>query len=165
MPSSRAGNRTRRYTPGYGKLSSDRVAWLRTVPTQQIAISLVDPIGVLDKEDPDFEEKAAKSEKGDNVLLMMTVSGRRTPLTWNMSAMTTEELEATRQFFNHLFDLADPIVRERDKVAEDAYNKGDDSYTRSYRQLPQLVIRSRQESADSESLHDGSPDAPLGDGD
>lgn len=165
MPSSRAGNRTRRYTPGYGKLSSDRVAWLRTVPTNQISISVVDPIGVLDKEDPDFEQKAAKSEKGDNVLLFVTVPGRRNPLTWNISAMTSEELEAARKFFNHLFDLADPIVRERDKVAKDAYDKGDDSYTRSYRQLPQLVIRQGQESRHSESLHDGPSDAPSGDGD
>ena len=164
MPS-RAGSRTRRFHPGYGKQSSNRLAWLRTFVTHQLAVVSIDPTGVLDEEDPEFDVKIEKSEKGPNYLLLTTIPGRRKPLVWNMCAMTSEELEATRQFFNYLFDLADPIVRERDKVAEDAFSEGDDSYHRSYRQLPQFVVRARQEPSDSEGVHNRPPNASVGDGD
>lgn len=166
MPANRtrAGSRTERYRrAGYGKLHKNRIAFLRTVVTNQLALNKLNPDDVLEEDDPLREVKIQEAEKGENYLLLIPVPGRRNPLVWNICAMTTEELEATREFFNYLFDLADPIIRERDKVAEDAFSKGDDSFVRSYRQLPQLVIRSRQERTDDQGVLDGSEDAAEGD--
>jgi hypothetical protein len=105
------------------------------------------------------------SEPGVSYLVMIQVKGRRRPIFWNLSAMTEQELEVTRQFFNNAFDLAEPVARERDKVAADAFANGDDSYHRIYRQVPQFIVRERQGRADSESVLDGSEDVPPGDGD
>lgn len=159
-PRTRAGSRHARYRPGYGRVAKNRIAWLRTQVTQQLAIKVLDPKDIEETPDDTDAEiiRLSKGEDGLNYVLLITIPGRRNPLVWNFSAMTTEELQATRQFFDHLFDLADPVVRERDKVADDAYSKGDDSYSRSYRQLPQLVIREREESADSQGLRSGPED-------
>lgn len=159
---SRAGSRVPRYqqTTGMGRLSDQKRAVLVTAITRQLAIVSLDP-----KEWDEENNAKIESEQGDNIVLMITVPGSRRPLKWNLSAMTLEELEATRQFFEHLFDLADPIIRERDKVADEAFSRGDDSYNRVYRSLPQFITRPRKESPNSESVHDGPEDAPQGPGD
>lgn len=155
---SRAGSRTNRYRLGYGRIGDNRLAWLRTAITDQIAVLGV-PQGEK-KEDVELED-----EPGVSYLLVIPVPGRQRPLFWNLSGMTVEEFEATRQFFNHLFDLVDPVVRERDKVAADAFANGDDSYARIYRPTPQFVTRDRPVREHSEGVHDGLEDAPEGHGD
>lgn len=162
---SRAGSREKRYRPkvdtGFGRINDNKVGILVTSITRQLAIVALDP----ETWDAEHEVKIA-SEKGDNITLLITIPGRPRPLAWNLSGMTTEELEATRKFFDFLFDLADPIVRERDKVAQDARDQGDDSYIRVYRTLPQFFTRKRTKRTDGESVHDGPEDASdgLGDG-
>lgn len=157
---SRAGSRVPRFqTTGMGRLSPEKRAILVTSVTRQLAIVSLDP-----KEWDEENNAQLESEQGDNIVLLITVPGMRRPLRWNLSAMTTAELEATRQFFEHLFDLADPIVRERDKVANEAYERGDDSFVRVYRGLPQFITRPRKEPTDSESVHDRSEDASQGPG-
>jgi hypothetical protein len=148
---SRAGSRQGkyRYMNGFGRFAENKLGILVTSITRQLAIQALDP-NAWDEEN----DVKLKSEAGDNIVLIMPVPGRTKPLIWNMSAMTTEELEATRKFFNYLFDLADPIVRERDKVALDAHKSGDDSYIRVYRTLPQFIARSRKVDSDSEGVHE-----------
>lgn len=135
---SRAGSRTNRYRVGYGRIGDNRVAWLRTGPTGQLVLAEIDSDAVNEEADLQID-----GEEGYTYLLNIFIPGRKNPLRWNFSAMTQEELEKTRQFFNHLFDLADPVVRERDRKANEAFKKGDDSYSRIYRPVPQLVTRER----------------------
>lgn len=162
-PRTRAGSRTPRYRLGYGRQSDNKIAWLRTFVTDQLAL-----LGIDASKSETEEDITLSSEVGISYILVIPVPGRKKPLLWNLSGMTTEELEATRQFFNHLFNLVDPVVRERDKVANDAYeNEGDDSYTRLYRDVPQFVVRERPQREYSQGIHDGpEDDAPLlrGDG-
>ena len=136
---SRAGNRDPKFRPqtGLGRIGKNRLAWLRTAATGQLALLGLDP----QQFDEEFQIRETQSEEGTTYLLVLTIPGRRTPLKWNLSGMTLPELEATRRFFNLAFDLADPVVRERDKVAADASQDGDDSYSRIYRGLPEFVIR------------------------
>lgn len=136
---SRAGSRTNRYRVGYGRIGDNRVAWLRTMSTGQLVLAEIDSDAV-NEEAADLQ---IDGEAGYTYLLNIFIPGRKNPLRWNFSAMTQEELEKTRQFFNHLFDLADPVVRERDRIANEAFKKGDDSYARIYRPVPQLVTRER----------------------
>jgi hypothetical protein len=114
--------------------------------------------------DQQFEVQQYASEEGSNFVLLISIPGRTKPLTWNLSAMTAEELEATRQFFNHLFDLAEPVVNERDRIARDAFREGDDSYARSYRTPPTFVTRERKKRTNRESVQHGSSDATEGSG-
>src|SRR6478752_107741 len=148
-PQSRAGARESRFRPGYGRHSDNKIAWLRTEITNTIALLGIE-YGEKPEEDEDFY---LPPEGGTSYLLVIPVPGRRKPLMWNLSGMTIEELDATRQFFDHLFNLVDPVVRERDKVADDAYaTNGDDSFTRLYRALPQFFTRERPKREHSEGV-------------
>lgn len=134
----------------HGKLSGNRHAWVRTVIGQFIIYRHNDDI-------PD------EPKIGDTLQLMIPLPNRK-PLTMNFSALTEEELRMIKEFFNLLFDLAEPVVKARDKVAQDAFAAGDDSYSRVYRQVPQYVVRERPVTTDGESIHDGSQDVLEGDG-
>lgn len=149
MPGSRAGSRTPRFRPGYGRLSEEKVLILRTEPSRNAWVIQ------FDQETTDYENNI-ESESGDTFLLCMEIPGRPRPLIWNITGMTTEEHQATREFFSQLFDLTEPIVRERDRIAHDAANKGDDSFARIYRQLPIFVDRQGTQREDSEGIHDRS---------
>lgn len=103
------------------------------------------------------------SEKGMSYVLYLShPTGRGKPIAWNLSAMTAAELEVMRDFFNLAFDLADPVTRERDKVAHEAFEQGDDSFARVYRGLPDFVKRQGPQRENNESIHDGLESTPEG---
>jgi hypothetical protein len=102
-------------------------------------------------------------EVGQTIVFFMPRPNAR-PVQMNFTALTEEELKQTRQFFNHLFDLAEPICRERDRAAYDAFESGDDSFLRLYRQPPQLIVREGAVAPYVEGVLGGSEDVPDGDG-
>jgi hypothetical protein len=75
-------------------------------------------------------------------------------MSYNLTALTHEELLAMRELFNFAFDLAEPVILLRDRIAQDAFDKGDDSFIRVYRQAPQLIIREGTIRQDGESLRE-----------
>lgn len=133
----------RKWKPGSrftdGRMSDNRIAWLRTMIGQFV---------ILEYED---ELASDKREIGPDIRLMLTRPTGRAIL-YNFTALTAAELEETRKFFNLLFDKAEPVVKLRDKVAEDAYASGDDSYIRIYRDVPQFVVRERPVRKDSKGV-------------
>lgn len=133
---------------GTGKMSEERAAWLRTYLGQMTYMR-------YDKT-PDGDT----IENGPNVVLYVPRTGSRIPLIMNITALTIEELDAMEAFFKLIFDEARPIVVERDRVAREAFDSGDDSFARVYRQLPQFIIRSRSEFGHTEGVHVGSEDLP-----
>lgn len=156
----RAGSRKARYRSGgvgWGRVPPEKISWLRTYPSGQVSLHAYDP-----SESVEELELEMGSEEGVNYVLLMPVPGRYKPLAWNLSSMTYDELEATRQFFNNLFDLAEPVCRQRDKVASDAEAQGDYSYARIYRDVPQFIVRERQVRKNSQSVHDGSQGSDEG---
>lgn len=131
----RPGHRSSRYRDS-GQMSENRLAWIRTHLGQAVIMYYEeDEEGY--KED---EENTTPIEYGPTVRLMIPQKNGRT-LFQDITALTLPELEMLREFYNLLFDLAEPSVRERDRIAQDAYDKGDDSYARSYRPVPQFVVR------------------------
>lgn len=127
-----------------GKMSDSRYAWLRTVVGQFVMHRHADP-GI----------------PGPSILLYLPRPTGR-PLSFDMTALTAEELALTRQFFNLLFDQAEPVCAARDKVAHDAFAEGDDTHARIYRQVPQLVVREGAIGTDREELLDGPEDDAQG---
>jgi hypothetical protein len=102
-----------------------------------------------------------EGEIGDTLRLMIsTTSGR--PYTLNLTAMTEEELVAFRGILTLALRMTEPIVKDRDREAARRYADGDDSFSRSYRQLPQFIIREGAIRADDKSLLDGLEDAVVG---
>lgn len=160
MPS-RAGSRIPKYRRvGVGRLARDQIAFIRTYVTGVVQLKGFDPTEIDEHAELPPE---VGSEKGTSyVLYLNQPTGRGRPIAWNLSAMTAAELEVLRDFFNLAFDLADPVTRERDKVAHEAFEQGDDSYARVYRGVPEFVKRQRPQRADSEGVHNGSEGAPQG---
>lgn len=146
-PRTRAGSRENRYRVGYGRLSDNKIMLLRTPITGMLTVYAMNP-----EENDEENGITMSSEPGISYVMMIHLPGRQKPIWWNFSSMTHDELQATRQFFERLFDLADPITRERDKVAKDAFDQGDDSYGRAYRDLPFLVIREGKIRENSEGV-------------
>ena len=153
----RPGSRNPKFRPS-GKMSDDRASWLRTNIGQFVMMRYVQ------SKNPDLEDPAEDNEVGPTYVLVLPRYGTR-PMKFNITSLTLEELQMTRQFFDRLFDLAEPIVRARDEVAQNAADEGDDSYTRYYRQPPQYVVREGAFREDDQSILDGLKDAPDGSGD
>lgn len=141
----RAGSRNNKYRND-GSLSPNRLAWIRTIMGQFIIMK--DEFRSEDEE----EEREVNQEIGPTIRFMIPT--RYKPMTFNFTALTKEELDLTREFFNLLFEVAEPIVIHRDKIAKAAFDAGDDSDSRSYRQKPQLVIREGKGNLTAEAIWD-----------
>src|ERR1700752_5336389 len=81
-----------------------------------------------------FENEAPEEEDtppGHRIVFMQ--AGRSGNLSVLLPALTTAELQAMRKFFNDAFDMAEPVCREMDRRAQEAQERGDGVYARSYR--------------------------------
>lgn len=112
-------------------------------------------------DDPDTVP-SIKAEPGPTIRLSFPKNGRI--LNYTLTSLTSEELALFRELMNLALDLAEPIVEQRDKAAQDAYENGDDSFVRIYRQVPRLVVRDGALRANSGSLRKRSEDSPEGPG-
>lgn len=133
-----------------GRMADTRKAWV-TLPK----FDLIMFVGV--NED---ETKPSKSQDFDPdlppVRFEMRVPGRRYPTIVSLTYLTTEELDAFKQFMDHAFERARPICEELDRKAQEAYDNGDDGYARLYRPVPQFFDRERDESEHDQSVQSGS---------
>lgn len=115
---------------------------------------------------------ATPNEELDSEDIVLHLASGRLKFNMALTSLTEQELAALREIFTLAFDWAEPIVKKRDADAEYAFQHGDDSFTRVYRQVPNLVIRKRPGGEHSESLQDrpdgvsesngGSDDPTLG---
>jgi hypothetical protein len=103
-------------------------------------------------------EDGAETDEVKDIKLVYPVPNRPV-VSWNLTALTTEELDATKELIDHAFALARPYCVARDKEAKDAFAEGDDSHSRIYRSVPQLVYREGAVSEHSKSVQHRSEDA------
>lgn len=76
-----------------------------------------------------------------DVLVMGHGTKASRDMTWNLSALTAEELGYLKQLLNLAIQLAEPIVEDRDRYTREAFEAGDDSHPRLFRQKPVFVVR------------------------
>ena len=154
QPRYRPGSRNPRYRKlTKGGYVEARMAWVETVLGSQVLMYY-----------PDSPEDVEVKEEGPTVRILMP-SHRGPTVVWDLTYLTEGELDKLREFFELAFTTAAPIVRERDRIADEALARGDDSFSRSYRRVPQLVVRPRQEPAHGEGVLDGHENVPSSDGD
>lgn len=67
--------------------------------------------------------------------------GSRNRVSMQLCMLTSEELAAFRKFMELAFELAEPVVAERDRLAAEALERGDDSHPRIFRQKPLFSVR------------------------
>lgn len=152
----RPGSRHTKYR-GTGKQSDNRFAFARTALGQMVGLihnnhEESDPLA-------DPEQEPITPEYGPEIFLILP-QPNRAAVKWHLTKLTLDELKVTRQLLNLLFDLAEPICDERDRIANHAYeNEGDDSFLRVYRDVPQFVIRERALESNYKGVHFGFKDA------
>lgn len=112
----------------------------------------------------EFDGDEESPEVGTTVRLSLP-QARRPTLHYNITALTEQELQNLKTLFDMLFEKALPVVQERDRVADDAFQRGDDSYKRLYRSLSRLVVRERKVRTDGEVVRVGPEDVHAGHGD
>ena len=91
---------------------------------------------------------------GSDVVIHHPRPGKMPDLAIKLSILTEPELDALEELFMSAFAWARPVVKQRDKEAADAYEQGDDSYSRSYRALPTVVYRKRAVAEYREGIQD-----------
>lgn len=149
-----------RYRPGLrntkyrkGKISEQRMAWVDTALGQLILMYY-----------PEWEtqKENERTESGPTVKILIPRPSGPT-VQWDLTYLTEVELDAVEEFIALAISTARPSVQERDRTANEAFSRGDDSFSRVYRQVPQVVVRPRQERQHGEGVLDGSEDVPQSD--
>ena len=82
----------------------------------------------------------------------------------NLSECTVADLDAMKSVIDRAFELAYPVAEARDRKAQDDFDAGVDSNPRSYRQLPQFVVRDRVFAEHGPFLQVRPTDIPVLDG-
>lgn len=131
-----------------GKISDERKAWTDIFLGQFVLMVY-----------PEGHEVGSK-ESGETVKIV--VPQRKV---WDLTHLTEEELDSLQKFFDRAFARARPIIRHRDEVASDAFSRGDDSFSRVYRAVPQFFDREGAVTADGQSVQHGPENVLAGDGD
>jgi hypothetical protein len=76
-----------------------------------------------------------------HMLTLISKRGTNRVFSMELSEMTAEELDATKEMLDKVFAEARPICEYRDKKAREAFDEGDDSHYRLYRQVPGIFER------------------------
>lgn len=159
----------RRFKPGVrpqyaaGKIGANRRAWLTAGVLQLVHYEYTEEqsrenLNLLDVTDE------GQVESGNSIVLSIKKGAGR-PLTFGVTSLTERELDMVIDFLKRLEPRIREIIRLRDKVAQDALDKGDDSFSRVYRQVPHLVVRPGVLGQDPEGVLVGPPSVPDGHGD
>lgn len=136
------GNRNKQYREGKDQVSQATLAW----NTNELGRFVI-------------LKNQTEIQVGPAVRLYHPIPGRAYGISWELTSLTEAEIVELKKLFDLAFELALPVCIARDKEAADAFERGDDSYHRVYRGLPQVVYRKRTQQEHSEGVHDGSEDA------
>jgi hypothetical protein len=155
----RAGARENKYRHNPNRITPARYAWVRSVLGTFVIMRHPDLSVVEGEEAEELDDDVKEYDPGDpgeTIILTLPIKGRGRPLAWNLSSLTHAELVAIREYFDIAFELAEPVCIERDKAANEAFDSGDDSVTRIYRALPELIVRNGEVAEHGEGLRVGS---------
>lgn len=119
-----------------GKITHARLAWANTDQGEFVILQ---------------HEEDETPEYGQDIQLYMVKPGRP-PLAMILTRLTGPELDAVEKILQLVVEYARPIVKRRDKEAQDAWANGDDTFRRIYRRAPELVDRKRPVGEHSEGV-------------
>lgn len=89
------------------------------------------------------DSAALEEDRTPSVVLTLPSHHKMSPTQIGLTSLTSNELNLLEEFLQLAFALTRPIITERDRIAQEAFTRGDDSYGRAYRQPSILVVRPR----------------------
>lgn len=95
---------------------------------------------------------SAERDQTPSIIVLYGSDNKKFPYKHAITSCTAAELAHYKEFINMAIEMAEPIVAERDKIAAEAMEEGDDSYGRVYRQPSRIVVRPRLLGPDDHSL-------------
>lgn len=123
------------------RMGEERVAFLQCV-VGTMSIYMNDPAANAQDETP-------------SVTLYLSEGVGKPPFRIGLASLTEEELDLFEEFILMALKMARPVVQVRDRIAREAFEDGDDSFSRIYRQQPKLIVRPKKHKPNDEgSLHD-----------
>jgi hypothetical protein len=147
----------RRPPPGQVKKFGDHMVAFLTLHRQTVRVMRNPPfIAKTDVIDD------TPNEDGDEIILSFDNGHKKYGL--NLSGYTEEELLLFKQILEIALKTAMPIVRDRDRVAREAAENGNDIFYRRHRGTPNLSIIPRKVRQYAEGVPDGPQDVLGGDG-
>jgi hypothetical protein len=136
----------------YGKITETRIAFTKTAAGTIAFYRLPN--------DPELAESDEEREQIENGEIgphyRLTFMSAHRKIDYYLTSLTEEELDAVKGIMEFAFELARPVTRARDRMAQDAFTDGDDSFTRIYRPAAQFVIRNREAAKYDQSILDRS---------
>ena len=140
--------RERKWTPkSRERFIDNRRMWLRFGAFHQQLVMYEDP----------------NAEPGERTMSFMMVQGGRN-MTISMEMLTEPELDLMKDFLTRIIERVRPEVQLRDRIAKEALENGDTSYTRNYRAVPELVDLTRPLGEYDPSIQVGPDGIPRGPG-
>jgi hypothetical protein len=131
-----SSSRRRRVTGINDRFDEARKRWVRVEGLEYVQYAV--PAGERDR------GEGARESWG--VTHLLSIFSKRTShkFVTDLSEMTVAELDAVQEFLNTVFDEAREVCEHRDRLAREAFEDGDDSLARLYREVPRVVDRSRK---------------------
>lgn len=124
---------------GSARMGEERVAFFQCV-TGTMSIYMTDPAANVQDETP-------------SVTVLLSEGVGRAPFRVGLARFTEQELDLFEEFITLAIKMARPVVLERDRIAAEAFEEGDDSFSRVYRQDPKLIVRPKVKKGDGDTLH------------
>lgn len=108
---------------------------------------------------PPNKSTEGEVDYGENINLGL-YNGERRNVIFSLTTLTEKELDAFQRVVTAACARARKTIVERDRIAEEAFQRGDNSYARSYRRVPVVLDRSGAFTEHGESILRGSRRAP-----
>jgi hypothetical protein len=100
-------------------------------------------------------DEDVKEQLGNNITISLRLANQVRPIRISLTGMTVQELTAMRDFLELAINTAMPISQMRDEEAENAFQRGDDTWARHYRAPAQFIVRERAQREHSERIRLG----------
>lgn len=124
---------------GTQQMGEERVAFIQTV-AGTASIYMNDPA-------------ANAQDNTPSVTIWLSEGPGKQPFRLGLGSFTERELDLFKEFFELAMRMARPVCQKRDAIAKEAFETGDDSFGRVYRQEPLMVVRPKARRENDNTLH------------
>lgn len=137
-----AGNQGR-WAPGYRRVPAGQrqrfgknIFMIANLERLRFMAAVFDPAAGEAYDENELDDGLTRDDHGKDIVLMLKREDNRAVLPIPLTSLTEEELDALQTFMNETIAAARPVVQQRDAIAKEAAERGEDTYFRRHRSGP-----------------------------